>query len=49
MVLAYALSPLDLIPDFIPVLGLLDDMLLLPLGLWASYKLIPKEVSMVLG
>lgn len=49
LVLAYALSPLDLIPDFIPVLGLLDDMLLLPLGLWASYKLIPKEVSMVLG
>eukprot|EP00882_Tetradesmus_deserticola_P011361 GHRQ01012019.1.p1 GENE.GHRQ01012019.1~~GHRQ01012019.1.p1 ORF type:complete len:256 (+),score=74.39 GHRQ01012019.1:425-1192(+) len=44
LVLAYALSPLDLIPDFIPVLGLLDDMLLLPLGLWASYKLIPAQV-----
>lgn len=44
LVLAYALSPLDLIPDFIPVLGLLDDMLLLPLGLWVSYKLIPAQV-----
>lgn len=44
-VLAYALSPLDLIPDFIPVLGFLDDMLLLPLGLWLSYKLIPAEVG----
>lgn len=44
LVLAYALSPLDLIPDFIPVLGFLDDMLLLPLGLWLSYKLIPAEV-----
>jgi uncharacterized membrane protein YkvA (DUF1232 family) len=43
-VLSYALSPLDLIPDFIPILGLLDDMLLLPLGLWASYKLIPAQV-----
>jgi uncharacterized membrane protein YkvA (DUF1232 family) len=45
LVLAYALSPLDLIPDFIPVLGFLDDMLLLPLGLWLSYKLIPAEVG----
>eukprot|EP00879_Flechtneria_rotunda_P007992 GHRR01008373.1.p1 GENE.GHRR01008373.1~~GHRR01008373.1.p1 ORF type:complete len:276 (+),score=69.37 GHRR01008373.1:132-959(+) len=44
LVLAYALSPLDLIPDFIPVLGYLDDMLLLPLGLWLSYKFIPAEV-----
>jgi hypothetical protein len=45
LVLAYALSPLDLIPDFIPVLGFLDDMLLLPLGLWLSFKLIPAEVG----
>jgi uncharacterized membrane protein YkvA (DUF1232 family) len=45
LVLAYALSPLDLIPDFIPVLGFVDDMLLLPLGLWVSYKLIPAQVS----
>lgn len=44
LVLAYALSPLDLIPDFIPVLGYLDDMLLLPLGLWLSCKMIPAEV-----
>lgn len=44
LVLAYALSPLDLIPDFIPVLGFLDDMLLLPLGLWLSYKMIPVQV-----
>jgi uncharacterized membrane protein YkvA (DUF1232 family) len=45
LVLAYALSPLDLIPDFIPVLGFVDDMLLLPLGLWVSYKLIPAQVG----
>lgn len=44
LVLAYALSPLDLIPDFIPVIGFLDDVILLPLGLWASIKLIPAEV-----
>eukprot|EP00775_Hariotina_reticulata_P004748 gene4748-4998_t len=44
LVLSYALSPLDLIPDFIPILGILDDMLLLPLGLWISYKLIPAQV-----
>jgi uncharacterized membrane protein YkvA (DUF1232 family) len=43
--LAYALSPLDLIPDFIPVLGFLDDMLLLPALLWIAVKLIPAEVS----
>lgn len=49
LVLAYALSPLDLIPDFIPVLGFLDDMLLLPVGLWLSVKLIPKEVGFVDG
>jgi uncharacterized membrane protein YkvA (DUF1232 family) len=39
--LAYALSPIDLIPDFIPVLGLLDDLILLPLGIWLSLRLIP--------
>lgn len=47
LVLAYALSPLDLIPDFIPVLGYLDDLLLLPLGLWLSCKMIPAEVRRV--
>ncbi|HZF95511.1 MAG TPA: YkvA family protein [Allosphingosinicella sp.] len=41
LVTAYALSPIDLIPDFIPVLGLLDDALLIPLGLWLFVKLIP--------
>ncbi|GGK65922.1 YkvA family protein [Rufibacter glacialis] len=38
---AYALSPIDLIPDFIPVLGYLDDLLLLPIGIYFSLKLIP--------
>ncbi len=38
---AYALSPLDLIPDFIPVLGLLDDLLLVPAGIWLALRLIP--------
>jgi uncharacterized membrane protein YkvA (DUF1232 family) len=37
----YALSPLDLIPDFIPVIGLLDDLLLVPLGLWLCLRLMP--------
>ncbi|WP_059172477.1 YkvA family protein [Bacillus sp. FJAT-27445] len=44
MVVAYALSPIDLIPDFIPILGYLDDVILLPLGIWLSLKLIPEEV-----
>ena len=38
---AYALSPIDLIPDFIPVLGWLDDLLIVPLGLWVVRRLIP--------
>ncbi len=38
---AYALSPIDLIPDFIPVLGLLDDALLIPAGIWLFVKLLP--------
>ncbi len=41
LVLAYALSPIDLIPDFIPVLGLLDDLLLLPLGVMLAVRLAP--------
>jgi uncharacterized membrane protein YkvA (DUF1232 family) len=41
LVAAYALSPIDLIPDFIPVLGLLDDALLVPLGIWAFLKMLP--------
>jgi uncharacterized membrane protein YkvA (DUF1232 family) len=41
---AYALSPLDLVPDFIPVLGLLDDLLLVPLGLVLVLRLLPPAV-----
>ena len=41
---AYALSPIDLIPDFIPVLGILDDVVLLPLAIVMVRKLIPEEV-----
>ena len=44
LVVAYALSPIDLIPDFIPVLGHLDDVILLPLGIWLTARLIPPEV-----
>jgi uncharacterized membrane protein YkvA (DUF1232 family) len=44
LVVAYALSPIDLIPDFIPVLGYLDDLLLLPIGIYFALKLIPGEV-----
>ncbi|MGE5582602.1 MAG: YkvA family protein [Bacillota bacterium] len=44
VVLAYVASPIDLIPDFIPVLGFLDDMLLVPLGIYCVLKLIPPEI-----
>lgn len=40
-IVGYALSPIDLIPDFIPVLGYLDDLILLPVGIWLLLKLIP--------
>ena len=41
---AYALSPIDLVPDFIPVLGYLDDVILLPLLVTLTIKFIPKDV-----
>jgi len=43
-VVAYALSPIDLIPDFVPVLGYLDDVLLLPGLIWLAIKLVPPDV-----
>lgn len=43
-VAAYALSPIDLIPDFIPVLGYLDDLLLVPLGIMLAIRLVPGEI-----
>lgn len=44
LTLLYLLAPIDLIPDFIPVIGHLDDVTLVPLGIWMTIKLIPKEV-----
>ena len=43
-VAGYALSPIDLIPDFIPIIGYLDELILLPLGIWLVVSLIPHEV-----
>ena len=43
-VAAYAFSPIDLIPDVIPVLGLLDDLILVPAGIWLVVRLVPPDV-----
>ena len=43
-VAGYALSPIDLIPDFIPVLGYLDDLIIVPFGIWLVVSLIPAEI-----
>jgi uncharacterized membrane protein YkvA (DUF1232 family) len=44
LVVGYALSPIDLIPDFIPVLGYVDDLIIVPLGISLAIKLVPKQV-----
>ena len=43
-VAAYALSPIDLIPDFVPALGYLDDLVFVPLGIWLAVQLIPTNL-----
>lgn len=43
-VAAYALSPIDLIPDFIPIIGYFDDFIIVPLGIWLVISLIPDEI-----
>lgn len=43
-VAGYALSPIDLIPDFIPIVGYLDDLIIVPLGIWLVVSLIPDDV-----
>ena len=44
VVAGYALSPIDLIPDFVPVLGLLDDLLIVPAGIWLFVRMVPDAV-----
>lgn len=43
-IVAYVLSPIDLIPDFIPILGYVDDLILLPILIWVAIRLIPKSI-----
>ena len=44
LIVAYTLSPIDLIPDFVPVLGYLDDLIIVPAGIWLAIRMIPQEV-----
>jgi uncharacterized membrane protein YkvA (DUF1232 family) len=44
LIIGYAISPIDLIPDFIPVLGLIDDLIIVPAGISIVIKMIPKDV-----
>ncbi len=45
LVVAYALSPIDLVPDFIPVLGFLDDVILLPVLIWLIVRYLPPDIA----
>ncbi len=45
LVLAYVISPIDIIPDFIPVIGLLDEMILVPIAFWFIFRMIPESVK----
>jgi len=47
-VAAYALSPIDLIPDFVPVLGYLDDLIIVPLGIALAIRMIPSDLMTML-
>lgn len=43
MIVAYALSPIDLIPDFLPLIGYLDELILLPAAVWLALRLVPAD------
>jgi uncharacterized membrane protein YkvA (DUF1232 family) len=44
VIAAYALSPIDLIPDFIPIIGMIDDLVIVPAGLWLVTRLVPRDL-----